>query len=140
MVVTDEYHDIEKVLIAFDGSAPAARSLKGFIHLLPYGKDVEIELVCVDELKKKEDNEEDRTSAILDQAESYLKQHNFSYIIKTRLEKGDPGDRILERQRLKNPDLVILGAHSVSAVRRAAFGSVTHQMITQSRGPLFLSP
>jgi nucleotide-binding universal stress UspA family protein len=140
LVVTDEYHDIEHVLIAFDGSAPAARSLKGFIHLLPYGKDVQIELVYVEDQKKQKDGLENLASNILKQAEYYLKEHNFHYITKTVLEKGNPGDRILERQEQKNPDLVILGAHSISAVRRTAFGSTTHHMITNSRGPLFLSP
>lgn len=138
LVVTDEYRDVEKILIAFDGSASAARSLKGFVYLLPYGKDVEIELVNIAEGESSEQMEQ--SAMILKQAEKYLKEHNFSYITKIILEKGKPGARILERQELKKPDLVILGAHSVSAIRRAAFGSTTHEIITKTTGPLFLSP
>jgi nucleotide-binding universal stress UspA family protein len=138
MVVTDEFHDIEKVMIAFDGSAPAARSLKGFVHLLPFGKDVEIELVHVP--KDNTDRETELADAILRQAELYLKEHNFNYINRTVLEKGNPGELILARQIINKPDLVILGAHSVSAIRRAAFGSTTDYIIKQSEGALFLSP
>jgi nucleotide-binding universal stress UspA family protein len=138
LVVTDEYRDVEKILIAFDGSAPAARSLKGFVHLLPYGKDLEIELVNIAEGASAEQMEQ--SAGILNQAENYLKEHNFSYITKVVVEKGNPAERIFKRQEMNNPDLVVLGAHSVSAIRRATFGSTTHEMITKTTGPLFLSP
>lgn len=138
LVVTDQYKDVERILVAFDGSAPAAKSLKSFVHLLPYGKDIEIELVNIADGESMEDM--DRSSAILKQAEEYLKDHHFSYITKVVLDKGNPGERIIDRQIDKGPDLVLMGAHSVSALRRATFGSTTHHMITNSRGPLFLSP
>jgi len=138
LVVTDEYRNVERIMIAFDGSGPAARTLKSFVHLLPYGKDIEIELVNIaggDSIE-----EMDKASTILKQAENYLKEHNFRYITKVVLEKGNPGERILERQMEKKPDIVLLGAHSVSALKRTAFGSTTHYMIISSQGPLFLSP
>lgn len=138
LVVTDEYRSVENVIITFDGSAPAARSLKAFVHLLPYGKDLEIDLVYVAEGESSE--QMDKAMTILKQAEDYLKEHNFRYISKQVLEKGEPGERIMELQKKKNPDLTILGAHSVSAVQRAAFGSTTHHLITKSEVPLFMSP
>lgn len=138
LVVTDEYRDIEKVLIAFDGSNPSARSLKSFVHLLPYGKDIDIDLLYVCEKSKKQELE--LASSILGKASTYLRDHNFNYINQTILEKGTAADEILKYQEEKNPDLVLLGAHSVSALRRAAFGSTTHELITKSKGPLFLSP
>jgi len=138
LIVTDEYRDVERIVIAFDGSGPAARTLKGFIHLLPYGKSLEIELMIVSGGNSIE--EMDRASTILSQAETYLKEHGFYYITKRVLEKGRPGERILNIQLERNPDLLLLGAHSVSAIRRAVFGSTTQYMIENSQGPLFLSP
>jgi nucleotide-binding universal stress UspA family protein len=138
LVVTNEYRNVEKVTIAFDGSAPASRSLKSFVHLLPYGKDIELDLIYIADGESSE--EMDKAMAILKNAEDYLKEHNFKYTLKQVLEKGNAGERLLEHQKKNNPDLTILGAHSVSAVRRAAFGSTTHHMITLSEGPLFLSP
>ncbi|REL37727.1 universal stress protein [Rhodohalobacter sp. SW132] len=138
LIVTDEYRDVERIMIAFDGSGPAARTLKGFVHLLPYGKDIEIELIIVSEGDSIE--EMDRASRILSQAEAYLKEHGFYYISKKVMEKGKPGERFLNLQMGRNPDLLLLGAHSVSAIRRAAFGSTTQYMVENSQGPLFLSP
>lgn len=138
LVVTDEYRDIEKIMIAFDGSAAAARSLKDFVHLLPYGKDLEIDLVNVAADEKEEDL--NISDFLLGEAETYLKTHNFSYIQKTILKKGSPAERIFEQQQKKDPDMILLGAHAVSAIRRATFGSTTHELITRSEIPLFLSP
>jgi nucleotide-binding universal stress UspA family protein len=137
LVVTDEYRDIENIMIAFDGSSASARSLKSFVHLLPYGKDIEIELVNV--AAGESSDEMEKSSAVLKMAENYLKAHNFSYITKTVLKRGEPGLRILDRQLMKNPDLLLMGAHSVSAAKRVAFGSTTHYMITATSGPLFIS-
>lgn len=137
LVVTDEYRDVEKILIAFDGSEAAARSLKSFVHLLPYGKDLDMELLHVLESNRSEDKE--KAEWVLSLAEDYLKSHNFNFVVKRILENGKPGESILERQKKTDPDLVLLGAHSVSAFRRMTFGSVTHEMITQTTTPLFLS-
>ena len=138
LVVTDEYHNVESILIAFDGSPAAAKSIKSFVHLLPYGKDVEIDLVYVAEGESIE--EMDKASAILKQAEDYLKEHHFNYLEKIILEKGNPAERILEYQINSNPNMIVLGAHAVSAIQRAAFGSTTHHLIANTNIPLFLSP
>lgn len=138
LIVTDEYRNVEHVVIAFDGSGPSARTMKEFVHLMPYGKDIEIELVMVAEGNSLE--KIDRASTILSQAEVYMKEHGYYYITKKVLDKGNPGERILSYQIEKNPDLLLLGAHSVSAIRRAAFGSTTQYMITNSPGALFLNP
>src|SRR6056297_272572 len=138
IIVTDEYRDVERVMVAFDGSGPAARTLKGFVHLLPYGKDVEIELVMIAGGNSIE--QMDRSSNILKQAEVYLTEHGFSYITKRVLERGNTGERILNLQLERNPDMRLLGAHSVSAVQRVAFGSTTHYLLENSPGTLFLSP
>lgn len=73
LIVTDEYRDVERVMIVYDGSDPAARTLNGFIHLMPCGKDVDIEMIIVSENNSME--EMDRVSTILSQAETYLKEH-----------------------------------------------------------------
>ncbi len=138
LIVTEEYNEVEKVLIAFDGSAPAARSLQGFVQLLPYGKDIDIELLNISKGDSTDDI--DQSAAVLNQAETYLKSHNFNYVSKKVMGKGKPSDQILERGREFEPNLIVLGAHSVSAVRRATFGSTTHDLIKKTETPLFLSP
>lgn len=136
LVVLDEYHDVEKVLIAFDGSDAAARTLQHFVHLQPYGKDVEIDLVHVPSSKDLADEEE--SEWLLSRADHFLRDHGFSYTSKTILEHGDPARRILERLEVAPADLLLFGAHSVSAIKRLTLGSTAHALIKESSIPLFL--
>ncbi|MGF1671378.1 MAG: universal stress protein [Balneolaceae bacterium] len=138
LVVTDTYSEVERILIAVDGSAPAARSFKSFVHLLPYGKDLDIELVHIREGDS--EGEKNKSDYVLGMAEKYLKDHNFNYVTARSLEPGNPSERLMTRREEFNPDIIVLGAHSVSAIKRITFGSTTHEMITKSPTPLFLSP
>lgn len=136
LVVLDEYHEVEKVLMAFDGSDAAARTMQHFVHLQPYGKDVEIDLVHVPSSKDLADEEE--SEWLLSRAEHFLRDHGFSYVMKTILDHGDPAKRILERMDTFSADLLLLGAHSVSAIKRVTLGSTTHELVKKSKIPLFL--
>lgn len=137
LVVSNIYHEVNRVMVAFDGSAAAARTLQSFVHLLPYGRTPVVELVHVPEGRSEEQIEE--ANLILRLAESYLRVHEFSDVNKHILKKGDSSSKLLEWARESGPDLILLGAHSVSAIKRIAFGSTTHAMITESEIPLFLS-
>ncbi len=136
LVVMDRYKEVKKVLVAFDGSNPSARSLKGFVQLMPYGKELEIELLHV----RDEDPDNENDESVLDYAEHYLKEHEFTNISKVSVTHKKPSEKILEHQKETGADLIILGAHAVSAIKRLTFGSNTHDLITQSDTPLFLSP
>lgn len=138
MVITDDYHEIKKILVAFDGSNAAARSLKSFVQLMPFGKDLEIELVHIADKDNKDLQNSSET--VLDYAAYYLNEHGFNKINKKLIKNGKPSSCILERQKETGADLIILGAHSVSAIRRITFGSNTHDLITKTDTPLFLNP
>lgn len=137
LVITDEFKEIRKVLVAFDGSNAAARSLKGFVQLLSLGKDLQIELLQVDGDKQEENGSGESP---LDFAELYLSEHGYRNVSRHQVESGKPSERILERQKETEADLIVLGAHAVSAIRRMTFGSTTHDLITKTGTPLFLSP
>lgn len=137
LVITDEFKEIRKVLVAFDGSNAAARSLKGFVQLLSLGKDLQIELLQVD---GDEQEENGSGESPLDFAELYLSEHGYRNVSRHQVESGKPSERILERQKETEADLIVLGAHAVSAIRRMTFGSTTHDLITKTGTPLFLSP
>ncbi len=134
LVVTDSYHEFNKILVAFDGSNPAARSLKSFIHLITDRGKAEIELLYVSD-KKNPDEE-----PLLGYAETYLREHGFQNISKTVLLGPKPSEQILAHQKVTGTQLTVLGAHAVSAIKRLTFGSNTHDLITSSNIPLFLSP
>lgn len=133
LIVTQHFDEVNKVLIAFDGSRPAARSLKSFAHLKPFGSDVDIELLHVQD-------ESDTGDMRLEYASEYLKEHNFESVTLKTLEKENTSEQILERSHEIGADVIILGAHAVSAIKRLAFGSTTHDLITKTDKPLFMTP
>lgn len=137
LVITGPYKEITNVLIAYDGSAPAARSLKSFVQLQPFGKNLNIELIHV--LNKESEEAVSLARTTLELAENYLNAHGYHQIIKNVLYNSNPGDAIQAHGKGTDTDLIVLGAHSVSAIRRVTFGSTTHQLITQTETPLFLS-
>lgn len=137
LVVTNKYKEFKNVMIAFDGSNASARSLKNFVQLMATGSNTfQIELVHVNG----ESASEEASEHVLDYAEEYLAAHSFTKIKKTHLEGKTPSEEISKYQQEANADLIILGAHAVSAIRRLTFGSTTHDLITKTDTPLFLSP
>lgn len=133
LIVTHHFDEVKKVLIAFDGSRPAARSLKSFAQLKPFGSQVDIELLHVQDEPESDDS-------ILKYAADYLKEHNFKKVVTKTLEKENTSEQILARSREIDADMIVLGAHAVSAIKRLTFGSTTHDLITKTDKPLFMTP
>lgn len=136
LVITKSYQKVEKVLIAFDGSLAAARTMQLFVHLQPFGTELDFELIHVNEGETDFTLEE--SNLMLRLAEEYLNSHGFTKINKLVLNNGTPGELLLKHQKWTGADLIVLGAHSMSALKRLAFGSTTHQLVTQSDVPLFM--
>lgn len=136
LVVTESYRDVKKVLVAFDGSAAVARTLQWFVHLLPYGKNLAMELVIVDTEGSKKSR--DQANLVLRLVEEYLKAHGFEFINKTILTGKNPGEELINSGFETSADLFILGAHSMSAIKRLTFGSTTHHLVTNSKVPMFM--
>ena len=137
LIVTGEYREIDRVIIAYDESAASARALQNFVYLKPYGNKTEVELVHVVDTNTAK--AEDRADLLLQLAEGYLKDHGFDSVKRTVLDKGNPAKKILNRLKETNADLIVLGAHSMSAIRRATFGSITYDLVQKSPVPLFVN-
>jgi nucleotide-binding universal stress UspA family protein len=137
LVVNESYRDVERVVIAHDGSNASARSLQWFVQLEPFGKNLEMDIVHVCDL----DNETtaDKSKLLLNLVRDYLKAHGYKNIHQTQLDKGRPGDKIIDHVKDTGADLVIMGAHSMNAIRRLTFGSTTYELVKNSPVPLFLS-
>lgn len=137
LVVNKSYRDVNRVLIAHDGSTASARALQWFIQLQPFGKDLEMEVVHVCDLD--DETTVDKSRMLLHLVNDYLKAHGYKNIQEKLLERGDTGEKIISHVKETGADLVIMGAHSMSAIRRLTFGSTTHELVTNSPVPLFLS-
>jgi nucleotide-binding universal stress UspA family protein len=137
MIITEAYREVDKVVIAHDGSAACARALQWFIQLNPFGKDIEVHVVHVCDT----DNETitDKSKLLLHLVSNYLKTHNFNNITTRLVDQGNTGDRIISYIRETGVDMIIMGAHSMSALRRLTIGSTTHDLVKNSPVPLFVS-
>lgn len=58
--------------------------------------------------------------------------------VTTRLERGNPAERILEIVREGDHDLVVMGSHGHSRVHRALLGSVSERVLKSSTVPVLL--
>ncbi len=138
LMVTDSYRPIHHVVVAHDGSNASARALQWFVQLEPFGRDIEIDVVYA--CNKEKEEVADKGKLVLHLAYDYLKAHGYERVNELLIdEKGGAGKQIINHVEDTGADLVIIGAHSMSAIRRLTFGSVTHELVKNSPIPLFLS-
>ena len=137
LVVTPEYLHVDHIAVAHDGSIAASRALQWLVQLNPFGNEIVVDLINV--CDKDDKDKEDRSRLLLHLAADYLRHHGFKRISQIILPKGNTGEAILEQVSGSGADMIVLGAHSYSAIKRMTFGSVTHHLICESDVPLFLS-
>lgn len=137
LVVGKEYHDINKAMLAFDGSAPSARAIQRFIQFQPYGRQITMEIVNV--RSGDSENEKEKSRQLLDLMFEYARVNGYKKIDESSVAHSNAADGLMERLASGDADLIVMGAHSVSAIRRMTFGSTTHYMVKNSPVPLFLS-
>ncbi|MFA5669199.1 MAG: universal stress protein [Balneolaceae bacterium] len=138
LMVTDSYRPISRVLVAHDGSHTSARALQWFVQLEPFGRDVEIDIINACNKEKQETAEQGEY--VINLAYDYLKAHNYDKVSKQLIDdKGGAGQQIIAYAKDTKADLIIIGAHSKSAIRRITFGSVTRELVKNSPVPLFLT-
>lgn len=136
LVVPDAYREVRRVLVAYDASDPAARTMQKFAQLRPFGTDLRIEIVHVRSWVG--DHFTKRSEQLLSLAAEYLGAHGFETVRTMSLDLADPQARIMEYAREFEADLIVAGAHSMSAVKRVAFGSTTHTLLQGCPIPFFL--
>ncbi len=131
LVVPDSYRDVKKVLIAYDGTNEAARAVRRFTHLTPFGKDLEILLINV----HKDNGAESKL--MLHMSQSYLEAHGFR--AETMSIIGVPAkDHILPQAYEYDADVIIMGAHTKSGLMGVRLGEATSHILENSKLMLFI--
>ena len=115
-----EEGDIRNILVAYDGSAHAARSLLAAAELSAR-PGVQCTLVTVAP-------SEDLGHEILSLAEAFLRHHGISPQ-KQILINSKPSDALCDLAASKDVDLVIMGAYGHSPIREVLFGSTTERIL-----------
>lgn len=132
LVVPNTHRSVNRVLVAYDGSPASARSLRRFVHLKPFGTDLTLEILHVDEKQVTAE-----TELALQMAKEYVDAHGFNARVSS-VTGHDPTQEIVAYSQTFEADMVVAGAHSVSKFTRLAFGSTTDSLLKNCPVPLFL--
>jgi nucleotide-binding universal stress UspA family protein len=118
------------VLVAYDGSLPAARAVQAF-QATGLGEGCDVHVLCVDP---------DFTQAArdADRAAEFLRFHDCKAVAHPLASQETPAKVILEEVRKLDPRLLVLGAYGTRGWREFLFGSVTGSVLKASPVPLFL--
>ena len=131
LVVGRVYRSVETVMIAYDGSASAARAMRRFTHHKPFGDEVKVHLFHA------HGGDEAESDLLLQLAQEYLQTHGLEAQVASR-EASDANAAITQYASDIRADIIVAGAHSVSKFRRMAFGSTTSTLVEKCPLPLYL--
>jgi nucleotide-binding universal stress UspA family protein len=132
IVVGKSYTTIRRVVIAYDGSDASARSARDFAYMMPFGRDVNVHVVNV---YSKDPSE---SELLLSLMEKFLKAHDIEATTAS-VKSRNPHEAIMDYTRGVDADLLVAGAHSVSGIKRIAFGSITEKLLKDCPLPMFLN-
>ena len=103
VAVPEEYRPVKKVVIAFDGKPEAAKSMKMFCLLQPWGV-TDVEVVCVTD-------DDSAQARLLDPAAAYCNSYGFRTTTSQRSgDATDAGPMILEQARSVGADAIVIGS------------------------------
>ena len=136
LVAGADARPVRRALLAYDGSLPAARTIQRFAQLRPFGTEPALDLLHV--IEKGDEEAAEASRRLLDDMRAYLQAHGFADVSAVQAASSDHGAQIREEAQTRGAELIVMGAHAVSAVRRAVFGSTTHDLLTESAMPLFV--
>jgi nucleotide-binding universal stress UspA family protein len=120
----------QDVLVAFDGSIHAARTLQLYALLQPLGP-APIHLVSVAPTH-------DQASRRAERGADFLHNRNLAVQVHAEASAADSDVLLAKIQQLR-PALVVMGCFGRSAMRRFFFGSLTRTLLDKSPAPLFLA-
>ncbi len=118
------------VLVAYDGSPQAARTLAAFVGLGLFA-DLPVRLITIE--KSLGDLAYDTTLA-----SEYLEAHGFKIDVTCFTSDESPSEALLRLIDETHPALVVLGAFGKSWLHEVFVGSVTMTLLRRSNAPLFL--
>lgn len=131
LITTRVYRDVKIALFASDGSNHSARTLRRFIHLSPFGREVKINVLHV--------HKKDNVDAVLhmEMTKSYLADHGYTSTMISMLDQK-PGKCICEQATSINADLIIAGATAHHGILGTKLGNTTRYLIENSPVALFM--
>jgi nucleotide-binding universal stress UspA family protein len=135
----------ERILLASDGSAHAARAAEHAVHLAQLHPATKITvLYCIDGSTSKSDvlQEEGRTALLqkrktrIQSTEKVLEEAGVSYEVE--IIKGDPGPKIVEYANHNDYGVVVIGSRGLNGFQEMVLGSVSHKVAKRANCPVMI--
>jgi nucleotide-binding universal stress UspA family protein len=129
IAVSSEYREVDRVLVAYNGSPEAAMAMKHFAQLRLW-PDATIKLVCFD-------FEEKAAMPLLIDATAYLRAHGLEPEAESL--PGGPKHGLLAHAQEWGADLVVMGSTSRGRIAKLMVGETALEVLMNADVPLFLS-
>ena len=124
----------KRVLVAWNASREAARTLKDAIPILQNADYVELLLVNPPQHAADKDKTHGK------RVSSFLIQHGIKPEIQVETDnKSKAGDAIIARVSEIDADMIVMGAYGHSRLREIILGGVTRKILKQMTVPVFIS-
>jgi nucleotide-binding universal stress UspA family protein len=122
----------KRIVVAWDGTARAARALNDAMPLLTSAEYVELASVL---------KEKDLTRLVPGaEAAPHLSRHGIdATVANVDATNGDAGKALRNRATLVGADMIVMGAFAHSRWRQMVLGGVTDSMLAASELPVFMS-
>ncbi|GGH33172.1 universal stress protein A [Alsobacter metallidurans] len=122
----------QRIMVAWDGSARAARAANDALPLLRAAEDVEVVAVVGEK--------ELRGSADGSELAPHLARHGVNVsVYAIAAVDGDAADALRQKAIWGRNDLIVMGGYVHSRLRELVFGGVTQSLLKSSPVPLFMS-
>jgi nucleotide-binding universal stress UspA family protein len=128
LFVPTSVFNVRRALIAYDGSAPAARAMQSFIHMRPW-PDAAVEIACAREALSD-------AEATLSETAPYFAAHGVA--VEMRPMEGD-AERLTEHALSSGVDLIVAGASRGRSWGDKLRGKLLHSFVARSDVPLFIA-
>ena len=124
----------KRILVAWNASREAARTLKDAMPILRVADYVEVLQINPPEDEADKDNIHGKSVS------SFLIQHGIKPHIEVKTNnKTKPGDAIIARAAEIDADIIVMGAYGHSRLREIILGGVTRKLLRQMTIPVFIS-
>jgi nucleotide-binding universal stress UspA family protein len=120
----------QKIVVAWDGQARAARAVGDAMPLLARAEEIEIACVGPDKAQ---------SVAGADLAKHLARHCPNVKLVDLPIVHADAGRTLVERLEIARPDLMVMGAYGHSRLLQFVLGGVTQTMLEQAKVPVFYS-
>lgn len=122
----------DRIIVAWDGSAKAARALNDALPLLRSSSHVEVTSVT---------GEKDLAHSVPStEIAAHLARHSIKVnVVALPVQNGDVAETLRNHARLIRADMIVMGAYVHSRLRQMMLGGTTQSLLQNCPVPLFLS-